>query len=188
MILISQKQKRIGLLELCRPMDESPSQLQAAVDRKLQTYAPLNSDILRQAGQWKSCLGWWEYMASSKYQYLLLSSNFSQSSTPSPSPPTPTGCRASPAKPSSQAATPPPPPSPFASHVPQTSAATTLLGCRPASLDARRGAWKLTTSSDQLKSARAAQPLRQQRAYHWQRWRDQSQSESWQIVCNHMNP
>ena len=41
MILISQKQKRIGLLELCRPMDESPTQLQAAVDRKLQTYAPL---------------------------------------------------------------------------------------------------------------------------------------------------
>jgi hypothetical protein len=35
MILISQKQKRIGLLELCRPMDESPTQLQAAVDRKL---------------------------------------------------------------------------------------------------------------------------------------------------------
>ena len=41
MILISQKQKRIGILELCRPMDESPIQLQAAVDRKLQTYAPL---------------------------------------------------------------------------------------------------------------------------------------------------
>jgi len=35
MILIPQKQKRIGLLELCRPMDESPTQLQAAVDRKL---------------------------------------------------------------------------------------------------------------------------------------------------------
>ena len=41
MILISQKQKRISILELCRPMDESPTQLQAAVDRKLQTYAPL---------------------------------------------------------------------------------------------------------------------------------------------------
>jgi hypothetical protein len=41
MLLISQKQKKIGLLELCRPMDESLTQLQAAVDRKLQTYAPL---------------------------------------------------------------------------------------------------------------------------------------------------
>ncbi len=54
MILISQKQKRIGLLELCRPMDASPTPLQAAVDRKVQTYAPLRlpyNDILRQAGQ-----------------------------------------------------------------------------------------------------------------------------------------
>jgi hypothetical protein len=47
MILISQKQKRIGLLELCRPMDESPTQLQAAVDRKLQTYAPLKVALQR---------------------------------------------------------------------------------------------------------------------------------------------
>ena len=51
MIFISKKQKRIGLLELCRPMDESPTQLQAAVNRKLQTYVPLKvrlpfSDIL----------------------------------------------------------------------------------------------------------------------------------------------
>ena len=55
MISISQKQnKRIGILELCRPMDESPTQLQAALDRKLQTYAPLKvalQQILRQAGQ-----------------------------------------------------------------------------------------------------------------------------------------
>ena len=41
MILISQKLRRIGILDLCRPMDESPSQLQAAADRKLQTYAPI---------------------------------------------------------------------------------------------------------------------------------------------------
>jgi hypothetical protein len=47
MILISQKQKRIGLLELCCPMDKSPTQLQVAVDRKLQTYAPLKVALQR---------------------------------------------------------------------------------------------------------------------------------------------
>jgi hypothetical protein len=81
MIFISQKQKRICLLELCHPIDESPTQLQAAVDRKLQTYAPLQVALQRYPAsgwKWKSCLGWWEYVASSKYQYLLLSSNFSQ--------------------------------------------------------------------------------------------------------------
>ena len=41
MILISQKQKKMGILEVCRPIGESPTQLQAAVDRKLQTYASL---------------------------------------------------------------------------------------------------------------------------------------------------
>ena len=47
MILISHKQKRIGLLEICRPMDESLAQLQAAADRKLQTYAPLKIALQR---------------------------------------------------------------------------------------------------------------------------------------------
>ena len=54
MILISQKQKRFGLLEPCRPMDESPTQLQAAVDRKQQTYAPLKVALQRYpASGWK---------------------------------------------------------------------------------------------------------------------------------------
>ena len=53
MILISQKQKKIGILEVCRPMDESPTQLQAAVDRKLQTYAPLKVAL-----QQYSASGW----------------------------------------------------------------------------------------------------------------------------------
>ena len=53
MILISQKQKKIGILEVCRPMDESLTQLQAAVDRKLQTYAPLKVAL-----QQYSASGW----------------------------------------------------------------------------------------------------------------------------------
>ncbi len=47
MLLISQKQKKIGLLELCRPMDESPTQLQAVVDQKLKTYATLKVVLQR---------------------------------------------------------------------------------------------------------------------------------------------
>jgi hypothetical protein len=41
MVLVSRTLKKIGLLEICRPIDESSSQLQAATARKLRTYAPL---------------------------------------------------------------------------------------------------------------------------------------------------
>ena len=41
MVLVSRILKKIGVLEICRPMDESSSQLQAATARKLRTYATL---------------------------------------------------------------------------------------------------------------------------------------------------
>jgi hypothetical protein len=41
MVLVSNTLKKIGLLEICRPIDESSSQLQAATVWKLQTNAPL---------------------------------------------------------------------------------------------------------------------------------------------------
>ena len=40
-VAVSFKAKKIAILELCRPSDTSPGQLQAAHDRKMNTYGPL---------------------------------------------------------------------------------------------------------------------------------------------------
>jgi ribonuclease HI len=40
-VAVSFKAKKIAILELCRPSDTSPGQLQAAYDRKMNTYGPL---------------------------------------------------------------------------------------------------------------------------------------------------
>jgi hypothetical protein len=45
LILVSRTLKKIGLLEICCPMHESSSQLQAAIAWKLRTYAPLLADL-----------------------------------------------------------------------------------------------------------------------------------------------
>ncbi len=41
MVLVFRTLEKVGLLEICSPMDESSSQLQAAIARKLRTYASL---------------------------------------------------------------------------------------------------------------------------------------------------
>eukprot|EP00291_Cryptomonas_curvata_P021615 CAMPEP_0172173828 /NCGR_PEP_ID=MMETSP1050-20130122/13305_1 /TAXON_ID=233186 /ORGANISM="Cryptomonas curvata, Strain CCAP979/52" /LENGTH=157 /DNA_ID=CAMNT_0012845695 /DNA_START=180 /DNA_END=650 /DNA_ORIENTATION=+ len=41
MVIVSRALKKIALVEVCRPMDESADQLAAAETRKLRTYAPL---------------------------------------------------------------------------------------------------------------------------------------------------
>jgi len=46
MVIVSRALKKIALVEVCRPMDESADQLAAAESRKLRTYAPL-LDALR---------------------------------------------------------------------------------------------------------------------------------------------
>ncbi len=52
MVLIFRTSRKIGILEICRPMDESSSQLHAALTRKLQTYASLLV-ALHQNNRWQ---------------------------------------------------------------------------------------------------------------------------------------
>jgi hypothetical protein len=40
-VAVSFKAKKIAILELCRPSDTSPGQLQAAYERKINLYGPL---------------------------------------------------------------------------------------------------------------------------------------------------